>query len=145
MTTFAALAAVVAVLVLHPPTISAQAFLALGTLLALGLFATLLDFRITEGGSTTSVDFIPLLGAILLIGPSYALIVTAVLFVFRHFLSQRRGRAKPLHKWLFNTSQRLLAVSAAGLVFAWFGGSPSLESVQFRSTFPPFLLGVVAY
>jgi putative nucleotidyltransferase with HDIG domain len=144
-TTVAALAAVGAVFVLHPPAVNPETSLALGTLLALGLFSTLLDFRITEGGSTTSVDFIPLLGAVLLIGPSYALIVTAVLFVFRHFLSQRRGRSKPLHKWLFNTSQRLLAVSVFGLVFAWFGGSPSLESIQFRSTFPPFLLGVVAY
>ena len=145
VTTAAAFAAVVAVFVLHPPAITSEALLALGTLLALGLFSTLLDFRITEGGSTTSVDFIPLLGAVLLIGPSYALIVTAILFVFRHFLSERRGRRKPFHKWLFNTSQRLLAVSAAGLVFAWFGGSPSLEAVEFRSTFPPFLLGVVGY
>ncbi len=144
-TTVAAMAAVIAVFNLHPPTASIPAFQALGTLLALGLFSTLLDFRITEGGTTTSVDFIPLLGAVLLIGPAYALLVTAVLFVFRHFLSRRKAQRKPLHKWLFNTSQRLLAISAAGLVFAWFGGTPSLDSIQFRTSFPPFLLAVVAY
>lgn len=140
-TTLAATAAVFAVFATFPPDFTGGALLALGTLLALGLFSTLLDFRITEEGTTTSVDFIPLLGAILLVGPAYALVVTAVLFVFRHFLLQR----KPLHKWLFNTSQRLLAVSAAGFVFSWFGGQPSLETIDLRTSFPPFLLGVVAY
>ena len=141
----AAFVAVSAVFIFHPPAVSGETLIALGTLLALGLFSTLLDFRITESGATTSVDFIPLLGAILLIGPAHAVVVTAVLFLFRHFLSLRKRERKPFHKWLFNTAQRLLAVSAAGFVFLWFGGQPSLTAIEFRTTFPPFLLGVVAY
>ena len=49
VTTATAFAAVVAVFVLQPPAITSEALMALGTLLALGLFSTLLDFRITEG------------------------------------------------------------------------------------------------
>jgi len=140
-TIVAAVAVVAVVFLLYPPVVTRQSLVALGTLLALGLFSTLLDFRITESGTTTSVDFIPLLGAILLIGPAFALVVTVVLFVFRHTILHK----KPAYKWLFNTSQRLLAVSAASFFFVWFGGVPSLESLDFRQSFPPFLLAVVAY
>ena len=97
--------------------------------------------KITEGGSTTSMEFVPQLGAVPLLGPFGAVIVALVTQFFTEFLLLR----KPPKKAVFNTAQVLLSVAAASFVYVAFGATPGLESLSFSTTFPPFLVGVVAY
>ncbi|MFQ5888559.1 MAG: HD-GYP domain-containing protein [Gemmatimonadota bacterium] len=126
----------------YPLPSSSNLVVAFATLLALSIVSMMLYLKFSESGSTTSMDFIPELGAVLLLGPSGAVTVTLISEVFSEFLLYRD---KIFYKKLFNTAQLVLAVSAASLVFRWFGGVESLESIDFRQTFPPFLMAVLAY
>jgi putative nucleotidyltransferase with HDIG domain len=120
---------------------------AAATLLALATLSMMLYLKATVGGSTTSMDFVPELGSILLIGPAGAVLVTVVSEFISEFILFRH---KPAHKKLFNMAQLILAVAAAGYVFKLFGGmetvvAPDSYSDWFRTTLPPFFLAVLAY
>jgi putative nucleotidyltransferase with HDIG domain len=141
LTVFLGTASLPAAFFLFPPAISQQWLLALVTLLALAVLGSILALKITEGGSTTSMEFVPQLGAVPLLGPFGAIIVALVTQFFTEFLLLR----KPPKKAVFNTAQVMLSVAAASFVYVAFGATPGLESLSFSTTFPPFLVGVVAY
>ncbi|MDP2529863.1 MAG: hypothetical protein Q8W51_08995, partial [Candidatus Palauibacterales bacterium] len=67
LTLFAA-SLTVFVFVEYTPNFTPQWFLALGVLLLLGVASTSLAFRVTEKGSTTDVNYLLELGAVLLLG-----------------------------------------------------------------------------
>lgn len=136
-----ALASTAALVIAFPPTMDTPWLLALVTLLALAIFASMLDLRITESGTTTSMDFLPQLGALLLLGPVGAIGLSTATMLFKQFILQR----KPVHKAAFNTAQTVLAIGAAGLVYNWFGGTFSLHSLPFNSSFPPFILAAAVF
>ena len=141
-TTLAAAALVAVLFVRYPPTLDAESFLAFGTLLALSTLAMMLYLRFTEAGSTTSMDFVPELGAILLLGPTVAVMVTLLSELISGFFLYREKSAL---KKLFNVSQLVLAVGAAGLLFRWSGGVESLDTFRFQGYLAPFLVAVLAY
>ena len=131
----------------HTEVSFAKWWQATGTLLALATLSMMLYLKATAGGSTTSMDFVPELGSILLIGPAGALLVTVASEFFSEFILFRE---KPVHKKLFNMAQLILSVVAAGFVFKMFGGAetivaPESYSEWFRTTLPPFFMAVLAY
>lgn len=142
VTALAAIALVAALFVKYPPTYDSQTLLAFGTLLALSTLAMMLYLRFTEGGSTTSMDFVPELGAILLIGPTGAVTVTLLSELISGFVLYKE---KSVLKKLFNVSQLVLAVGVAGLLFRWSGGVESLAVFRFQDSLAPFMLAVLAY
>ena len=141
-TTLAAAVLVVTLFVRYPPSLDAQSLLAFGTLLALSTLAMMLYLRFTEAGSTTSMDFVPELGAILLLGPTGAVMVTLLSELISGFFLYREKSAL---KKLFNIAQLVLAVGAAGLLFRWSGGVESLDTFRFQAYLAPFLVAVLAY
>lgn len=140
-TVLAGLAAVALIFVFMPPIVSQEWLVAFGTLLFLGIVSALLALTISEGGSTTAMDFVPHLGAVLLLGPAGTVGMTAIQQLFTEFLVLR----KPQEKALFNTAQVVLAAAAASLLFGIFGGSPALNEISFTASFPPFIIAVIAY
>ena len=137
-----AVALVVFLFLQYPPEISGNALKAFGTLFALSVAATLLHLRFTAAGSTSSLDFVPELAAILILGPTGAVLVTLSSELVSSSLLHRD---KPRFKKIFNGSQLTLAVGLAGLAFMLFGGEPSMESLNFLDSFPEFLLAVLVY
>ncbi|MFQ5746117.1 MAG: HD-GYP domain-containing protein [Gemmatimonadota bacterium] len=140
----ASAAVLVTVLVFRffPSPLTQRSLLAFLTLLALSTLSMMLYLKFTESGSTTSMDFVPELGAILLLGPAGAVAVTLASELVSHLFLYRE---KALFKKVFNTAQLVLAVAAAGVVYVAFTGTPSLTDLQFRSTLPPFILAVLVY
>jgi putative nucleotidyltransferase with HDIG domain len=114
---------------------------AFGTLLALSIVSTMMALKISEGGATTSLDFVPQLAAVLLVGPAGATAIAAVSETVSEILFYK----KTVEKKVFNTSQMILSAAAAGIAFQVFGGQPSLDSLDVLKTFPPFLVAILAY
>ena len=141
LTIGAAVGFTAALTILFPPPIDRDWIVALATLLGLAIFASMLDLRITEGGTTTSMDFLPQLGSLLLLGPVGAIGLTTVTMLFKQFALQR----KPGHKAAFNTAQTVLALGAAGMVYNWFGGQFSLDPLPFNRSFPAFMLAAAVF
>jgi putative nucleotidyltransferase with HDIG domain len=115
--------------------------IAFATLLALAVVSALLALTVSEGGALTAVDFLPHLAAVLLLGPSGAMLLVLVGQVLTDFFILRKDR----YRGLFNLFQFVLATGAAALVFMGFGGHPSLESIEFRRAFPPFIVAALTY
>lgn len=114
---------------------------ATGILLALSLISTAMALKISQTGATSSLDFVPQLAAVLLIGPAGAAGIAAV----SETLSEIFFYKKPTFKKIFNTAQVVLSVAAAGLVYVLFAGESSLETFEFKQNFPRFLVAIVAY
>ena len=134
--------ALVAVFILFPPQVTPRWITAALTLLALALFSVALPVTITEGGSTTSMAFVPKLAAVVLLGPAGAGALTGVTHLTTALFSEK----KPVHKSIFNVAQAVLTILAAGLAYVWFGGlSTVLPPLDFRTTFPPFLAATVGF
>lgn len=126
---------------LSPPEIDGPWLLAFFTLLALAILGAAVGLKITEGGSTTTMEFLPQLGAIPLLGPFGAALLTLVNSLFADFLLA----SKPTKKAVFNTAQFVLAVSVGGSLYVAFGATPSLVDIDFARTFPQFVVAGVAY
>ena len=109
--------------------------------MGLAIFASMLDLRITESGTTTSMDFLPQLGSLLLLGPVGAIALTTATMLFKQFVLQR----KPVYKAAFNTAQTVLALGAAGIAYRWFGGQFSLDPLPFNRSFPAFMLAATVF
>jgi len=125
----------------YPPTISSSAWLtAFGTLFALSVVSTLMALQVSEGGTKTSLEFIPQLAGVMLIGPAGAGIIALLSELFSGQLSD-----KPFYKKAFNVAQKTLATICAGLAYVTFGGPVSLTSFVLLQTFAPFLVAVVVY
>lgn len=141
LTVAAALAAVLFTSILFPPNINTAWLIAFGTLLALAIVSALLALKITEGGSTTAMDFVPQLGAVLLLGPFGTVALTAVEQLFTEFILQNKQHEKAL----FNTAQILLAAAVASLLYIAFGGEVGSARFNFTQSFPPFIVAVIGY
>lgn len=83
-------------------------------LFALALASELMALRITERGTATTMDYVPHLAAIVLLGPSGA----ALLAVLSMALYQLVLSDKPLFKSIFNISQVTAATSLAAITYA---------------------------
>ncbi len=110
-------------------------------LLGLSLLSTLMALRISEGGATSSLDFVPQLAAVLLIGPAGA----SALALISETVSELFFYDKPVFKKIFNTSQVVLSVAVAGVVYVLFDGQVSLTEFDFNQNFPPFILAIITY
>lgn len=142
-----ALLAFAATLWVDPPTLDRHWLVPLGVLVVITFISQLLAVRITEAGSTTTMDFVPHLGAIILVGPSGAAILTFLSDVVYEF-----GLVKnPKEKAIFNTSQLTIAVIVASWVYILLGGEPSVGTPTTETgVLPlpyvlPFLGAVFAY
>lgn len=124
-----------------PQDITSQWIVAFLTLLALAVLSALLALRITEGGTTTSMEFLPQLGAIPLLGPFGAALLTFLTIALADVIILRKNATKAL----FNTSQMCLSVALAGVMYITFGARPGLDNLPFIQSFPPFLVGVIAF
>jgi len=132
---------VIVVLVLYPPDYTRSWLIAFGMLLALSIVSTLMALTISEGGTTTSLDFVPQLAAVLLVGPAGATAIAAL----SEAISETFFYKKSAPKKIFNTSQMILSAAAAGIAFTLFGGQPDLTSLSIKESFPPFLVAILAY
>lgn len=124
-----------------PPSFSEGWWLAFGTLLLLSLVSELLALRVTAQGSETSLDFVPQLGAVLLLGPGSAGLLTAISWSFYQFFLA----SKPARKAIFNVGQMVLVVSVAGIVYEALGGNVSLTSFSATANLPAFVAAVLVY
>lgn len=130
-----------ACILLYPPVVSTTHLLVLLTLLALALTSELLALTITRWGTTATMEFVPQLGAILLLGPAYAGFLTLTSVALYQFVLTDR----PYYKAVYNLSQVLLAVCAGGLVYLWLGGNPNLRHLDVIGSALPFLAAVIVY
>lgn len=118
----------------HPPTFDQTWWVVFGALFLVALSAQLLAVRISDRGTATTMDYIPELGAILLLGPFGAGLLAGLSWLVYMGLFTD----KPATKTTFNASQFTLSVSAAGLIFLLLGGHPSLNTFNLTSTLVPF-------
>ncbi|MDT8435719.1 MAG: HD-GYP domain-containing protein [Gemmatimonadota bacterium] len=142
VTTVLAILLLATVFLRYPPSFSSDFLIAYLTLMGLGIIATLLHLRFSSAGYTSSMDFVPELGAILLLGPSGALLVTVGSELVSGFFLERQ---KPVYKKLFNTSQLVLAVGLASIAYVQLGGVSSLTSLSFQAVLAPFVVSVLVY
>lgn len=124
-----------------PPSLSTEWALVFATLLVLSLFSEFLAVSITESGSVMTMDYVPQLGAIILLGPTGAAVLTAASWT----IYQVFGSSKAAIKRLFNVSQLTLTVAAAGIAYMLLGGSPSLTTFQLVPSLLPFAGAVLVY
>lgn len=113
----------------------------LGTLFLLALAAGNMAIPITPSGQTTSVEYVPHLAGVVLLGPAGAALIAAASLPFFELFA----REKEPRKAVFNTAQITAATAAAGWVYLWAGGEPSLATLGFPDTLLPFLAAVLAY
>ncbi|HSM09102.1 MAG TPA: HD domain-containing phosphohydrolase [Gemmatimonadota bacterium] len=97
--------------------------------------------QVGEGGTTSSLEFIPQLAGAMLLGPAGA----AGLGLLTELFSTLFAHRKPLHKRVFNVAQMTLAITLAALAYRTFGGMISLESFDLTQVVAPFLLAVIVY
>lgn len=121
-------------LVLVPPTLSESWWLAFGTLTLLAFASELLALQVTARGTLTTLDFVPQLGAVLLLGPGSAGLLTALTWTIYQFLLTD----KPFHKAAFNVGQFVLAVSLSGIAYVLLGGNVSLSAFSAADSLPAF-------
>jgi len=117
-----------------------QWLIAFITLLALSAVSTLMALQVSETGTKTSLEFIPQLAGVMLLGPAGA----AAIALLSEIVPASIGR-KPLYKKTFNFAQKTLSTTCAGIAYTIFGGPVSLDSFVLTQTFAPFLLAVVVY
>jgi putative nucleotidyltransferase with HDIG domain len=106
----------------------------------LGFLSEIAFLRLPGGSSTSSVSFIPYLASVVLMGPSWAMLVAGITF----FINDSVVRRKPPIKVLHNTAKETLAVGVAGITFMSLGGVPSVTQV-YSPIMAPFLGAVAAY
>lgn len=141
VTIFLAIVFVAVAWILHPPNLtSLDWIIAFGTLFLLSVVSTLMALQVFEGGTKTSLEFIPQLAGVMLLGPAGA---AGIAILSELVPASIPGKAP--HKKLFNFAQKTLAIACAGLAYTTFGGPVSLTSFVPRETFAPFLLAVVVY
>ncbi len=112
---------------------------AFGALVGLGILAEFLALPIGIGGVRMSARFVPHLTAILLLGPSWAMVVAGVISLPTETLLQR----KPLLKVAHNFAKDVVAVAVAGHIYVFAGGVPSLTT--FYLNLPAFFAAVIPY
>jgi len=105
----------------------------------LGFLSEIAFLRLPVANSTSSVAFIPYLASIVLLGPSWAMVIAGGTFL----VADATIRRKPFVKILHNTSKEVVAVGAAGWIYLFLGGVPSIN--EFTLAVVPFAAAVVTY
>lgn len=125
------------------PMLSSAQSLALVTLVALGIFSETVVVQIAvdknhQAGS--SIAFVPLFGALLILPAPYQIVVTLLTFAVAQFGIHKRP---PLRAG-FNIAQIVIAMTAASAVFTSLGGRPgdaaSVTVVNFAALAGTFFL-----
>lgn len=119
------------------PVDSAEFLNALGALFALALVAEAASLSLFVGSVTSSVVFVPVLAAVLLLGPSWAMVIAGV----TELVAESVFRNKPAIKLLHNTSGATLAAGIAGYVYVLGGGVPSLVEFDIQHFNPAAFVG----
>lgn len=122
-----------------PPSISW--WIVSAALIGLALTAEFLALTISERGSATTMDYVPELGAILLVGPFGAGLVAGTSWALYYLFVAD----KPWPKTIFNVGQLTLAASLAGLIYIMLGGHPNLHAFNIGDAIVPFAGAVVSY
>lgn len=137
------IAAILCVVVfwVFPPSLSRSWLIAFATFLSLALFSGRFALRRTEGGTTTSLDFVPQLGALIVVGPAGAVALT----VISELTSQFGFQDKPVVRALYNTAQLVVAVVLASVVYILLGGQSHLSQFPLETLLLPFIGAVLAY
>lgn len=124
-----------------PLPISGPTWIVLAVLVVISLASELLAVTISEQGSITTMEYVPHLGAILLVGPAGA----GVLTVSAISLYQVLFTDNPWSKRIFNVAQLTLTACVAGIAYCLLGGTPSLTTFDFSAIALPFLAAVIVY
>lgn len=124
-----------------PLSYSSEWLIAFLTLLALSLLSEILALQVSEGGTLTSLEFIPQLAAVKLLGPVGAVTLTAFSGVFYEVVVS----SKPPRKVAFNIAQVIVSVAAASATYIFLGGNYSLTDLGFPGSLPPFLAAAVVF
>lgn len=112
---------------------------AIAAFAVLGFLSEIAFLRLSVANSTSSVAFIPYLASIVLLGPSWAMVIAGGTFL----VSDAAIRRKPFVKILHNTSKEVVAVGVAGNLYVVLGGIPSIDN--FTLSVIPFAASVTAY
>lgn len=136
----AALSVVVTVAI-FPPSLSRDYLVSFATFLALAFFSGRFALQRTAGGTTTSLDFVPQLGTLIVVGPAGAVVLTVISQTVAQFFFYGK---QPL-KALYNTAQIVISVAAASAGFILLGGRPHIHHFQLDALLVPFLGAVGLY
>lgn len=130
-----------AILVVFQPSATADWSLALSLFVLLSILASHLSFRVTTTGSVASLEFLPELGSLILLGPAGALVESVISgLITQHYIFRNQPK-----KVAFNVGQSVLSIGAAGFVYVSLGGRPSLHVLTFSQAFLPFVVAAVTY
>lgn len=131
----------IVIFLVFPPDISKGWLIAFATFLSLALFSGRFALRRTEGGTTTSLDFVPQLGALIVVGPAGAVALTVV----SELTSQFGFQDKPAVRALYNTAQLVIAVVLASVAYTLLGGQSHQTQFPLQALLLPFIGAVLAY
>lgn len=141
LVTLAAVGSLAAGIYYFPPPLTTEWKTVFAAFLGLSLTSEFLEVTISETGSVTTMDYVPNLGAILLIGPTGAASLAGIsCLIYQTFASD-----KPLIKRTFNVVQLVFSVAGAGLVFVLLGGNPGLGAFDIATQLWPFIGAVIVY
>lgn len=127
--------------VLYPPPVTKDWLISFATFLALALFSGRFALQRTAGGTTTSLDFVPQLGTLIVAGPAGAVILT----VISQTVSQFFFYGKEPVKALYNTAQIVISVAVASIGYILLGGRPHVQHFALDALLVPFVGAVGLY
>ena len=112
-----------------------------GILLAIGLLTEVFALQVRVGTVTSAVSFIPYLAAVILLGPSWAMLIAGSTELFAETILRR----KPFIKTCHNTAKEIVAVGLGGYLYLLAGGTPSFTAFVGVFNPPAFLATAVTY
>lgn len=124
-----------------PPPITRDWLVSFATFLALALFSGRFALQRTAGGTTTSLDFVPQLGTLIVAGPAGAVILTVISQTIAQFFFYGKEPVKAL----YNTAQIVISIAVASVGFILLGGRPHVQHFDLNVLFLPFLGAVGLY
>lgn len=136
-----AVLSIVVTVAIFPPELTRDWLVSFFTFLALALFSGRFALQRTAGGTTTSLDFVPQLGTLIVAGPSGAVILTAISQTVAQFFFYDKSSVKAL----YNTAQIVISVALASVAFILLGGRPHIHHFQLDALLVPFLGAVAVY
>ncbi len=126
----------------------AQFWNTVGVLLGTGLLAEAVALQLRHGTTRSAVSFVPFLAALVLVGPTWAMVIAGSTELVAETLLRRKAIIKIIH----NSSKEVIAIGAAGLLYSAAGGVPVLAAGQLMAAeftryfnIPGFLAASVAY
>src|SRR5207344_3459422 len=78
-------------------------------------------------GTSMSVTYVVDIAALIVLGPHATMLVGAISGWVQSTFNQPPGKGNPRYRTLFNMAVLVLTIQAAGHVYLWLGGSPSVD------------------